>query len=46
MANIVGEKDTEKYLFKVADMFFKDKNDEIKLGVIRSMGGLMRVLNT
>ena len=25
-------------------MFFKDKNDEIKLGVVRSMGELMGVL--
>jgi hypothetical protein len=34
---MLGELLTEKYLFKAIDTFFKDKNDEIKLGIIKHM---------
>lgn len=45
IAKILGEEMTEKYLFKVIDDFFKDKSDEIKLGVIRHMSDIMHVLS-
>lgn len=45
VAKIIGEANTEKYLFKVVDTFFKDKNDDIKLGMIRHMAEIMHVLS-
>ena len=45
IAKLIGENLTEKYLFKVVDTFFKDKNDEIKLGVIKHMAEIMTVLS-
>lgn len=45
MARLLGETRTEKYLFRVIDMFFRDKSDEIKLGVIRHMSSIMKVLS-
>lgn len=45
IARILGESLTEKYLFKVVDMFFKDKSDEIKLGVIKHIAEIMTVLS-
>ena len=36
---------TEKYLFRVVDTFFRDKSDEIKLGVIKHMSSIMKVLS-
>jgi len=32
-------------LFKVVDNFFKDKSDEIKLGVMKHMSDIMHVLS-
>ena len=32
-------------MFRVVDTFFRDKNDEIKLGVIKHMSAIMRVLS-
>lgn len=46
VARLIGEELTEKYLFRVVDTFFKDKNDEIKLGMIRHMAEIMHVLST
>ena len=45
IARLLGEVLTEKYLFRVVDTFFRDKNDEIKLGVIKHMSAIMRVLS-
>lgn len=45
IAKIIGEEKTEKYLFKVVDNFFKDKSDEIKLGVMKHMSDIMHVLS-
>ena len=45
VAKLLGESLTEKYLFRVVDTFFRDKNDEIKLGVIKHMSSIMRVLS-
>ena len=45
IARLLGESLTEKYLFKVVDMFFRDKADEIKLGVIKHMAEIMTVLS-
>lgn len=45
IARLLGETLTEKYLFKVVDMFFRDKSDEIKLGVIKHMAEIMKVLS-
>jgi hypothetical protein len=45
VAKLIGESYTEKYLFRVVDTFFKDKNDDIKLGVIKHMAEIMTVLS-
>ena len=45
VAKLLGESLTEKYLFRVVDTFFRDKSDEIKLGVIKHMSSIMRVLS-
>lgn len=45
IAKIIGEEKTEKYLFKVVDNFFKDKSDEIKLGVMKHMSDITHVLS-
>jgi serine/threonine-protein phosphatase 4 regulatory subunit 1 len=45
IAKLLGESLTEKYLFRVVDMFFRDKSDEIKLGVIKHMSSIMKVLS-
>lgn len=45
VAKLVGESLTEKYLFKVFDIFFKDKIDDIKLGVIKHIADFLAVLS-
>ena len=45
IARLLGEGLTERYLFKVVDMFFRDKSDEIKLGVIKHMSSIMKTLS-
>lgn len=45
VAKLIGEAHTEKYLFKVIDVFFKDKSDEIKLGVIKHISDIMTVMS-
>lgn len=45
IAKLIGETYTEKYLFKVIDIFFKDKSDEIKLGVIKHIADIMTVMS-
>ena len=52
IAKIIGEENTEKYLFRVIDSFFKEKSkfvlnldDEIKLGIIKHLTEIMQVLS-
>lgn len=45
LAKLVGESVTEKYLFKAFDIFFKDKLDDIKLGVIKHIADFLAVLS-
>jgi serine/threonine-protein phosphatase 4 regulatory subunit 1 len=45
LAKLVGESLTEKYLFKAFDIFFKDKLDDIKLGVIKHIADFLAVLS-
>ena len=45
LAKLVGESLTEKYLFKAFDIFFKDKLDDIKLGVIKHFADFLAVLS-